>query len=236
MKIFAVDTSSDAASAALMDDNVLRGEYILNHKKTHSQKLMPIIDEVFKSCELTPDDIDIYAVTTGPGSFTGLRIGISTVKALAHAAEKPVIGVSTLEALAYNMPCCRYTLCAMLDARNQNVYNAVYKWRGMQVDVIKEPEAGHISECIDRIRDQDDRIMFIGNGIKANRAVIEAELADKSLFAPTAYTEVSAGAVAQAAYFKASDEKNIKSCIDILPVYLRKPQAEREYEERNGKE
>lgn len=236
MKIFAVDTSSEAASAALIDDNVLLGEYILNHKKTHSQKLMPIIDEVFTSCGLTPNDIDIYAVSVGPGSFTGLRIGVSTVKALAHASEKPVIGISTLEALAYNMPFCRYTLCTMLDARNEQVYNAAYRWNGMNIEVIEKPNAAHISECISRIKDKDDYIMFTGNGIRANRAFIEAELSDKALFSPQAYNEVSAAAVAQAAYFKAYDDNNIKSCIDILPVYLRKSQAEREYEERNGKQ
>lgn len=235
MRIFAVDTSSDAASAALMEDDILLGEYILNHKKTHSQKLMPIIDEVFRSCELTPKDIDIYAVTTGPGSFTGLRIGIATVKALAHAVGKPVVGVGTLEAIAYNMPCCEYTLCSMIDARNEQVYNAAYKWRGTELVTVIEPNAAHISECIDRVSDKDKRIMFIGNGIKANRAVIADRLADKAVFSPAAYTEASAAAAAQAAYFKASDKNNIKSYIDILPVYLRKSQAEREYEERNGK-
>lgn len=235
MRIFAVDTSSNAASAALIDDNVLLGEYILNHKKTHSQKLMPIIDEVFKSCELTPNDIDIYAVTTGPGSFTGLRIGISTVKALAHAVKKPVIGINTLEAMAYNMPCCKYTLCTLIDARNEQVYNAAYKWNGEELDTVVEPNASHILECIGRLTDKDEKIMFIGNGAYANRTVITEKSANKALFAWAAYNEVSAAAVAQAAYFKASDKSNIKSYIDILPVYLRKPQAEREYEERNGK-
>ena len=103
MKILAVDTSSSVASAAIVDGDKLICECVLNNKLTHSQTIMPIIDDIFKKSELTPFDIDIFAVSNGPGSFTGLRIGVTTVKGLAHATGKPVVGVNTLEALAYNM-------------------------------------------------------------------------------------------------------------------------------------
>lgn len=230
MRIFAVDTSSNAASAALIEDEILLGEYILNHKKTHSQKIMPIIDEIFKSSELTPNDIDIYAVNIGPGSFTGLRIGIATVKALAHAAQKPVIEVGTLESMAYNMPYCQYQICAVMDARRSQVYNAVYRWQGDTLVTVKYPRAVDISECIADV--ENEKTVFIGDGIGVNRDIIKEKMGERALFAPAAYANQTAAAVAQAAYFKAGDKEYIKSYLDIVPVYLRKSQAEREYEQR----
>ncbi|MCH5184784.1 MAG: tRNA (adenosine(37)-N6)-threonylcarbamoyltransferase complex dimerization subunit type 1 TsaB [Oscillospiraceae bacterium] len=235
MRIFAVDTSSLAASAAIIEDEVLLGEYIIDHKKTHSQKIMPMTDELFGSCELKPSDIDIYAVSVGPGSFTGLRIGIATVKALAHAVGKPVVGVGTLEAMAYNMPFCEYLLCPIEDARRSQVYNAAYKWNGGVLDEVKAPNAAGIDECISGLG--NETVMFIGDGIAVNRDFITDKMGDNALFAPAAYSRQRASSVAQAAYFKARDKSNIKRYTDILPVYLRKSQAEREYEERerNGK-
>lgn len=233
MRIFAVDTSSNAASAAIIEDEILLGEFILNHKKTHSQKIMPMIDEVFKSCELTPSDIDIYAVSIGPGSFTGLRIGIATVKALAHAVNKPVIEVSTLEAMAYNMPYCQYQICPIMDARRSQVYNAVYKWQGEKLITIKEPRALDINECILDVC--DEKTVFIGDGIGVNKDIIKEKMGDKAILSPAPYANQMASSVAQAAYIKADNKENIKSYLEVLPVYLRKSQAEREYEERNGK-
>ena len=104
MKVLAVDTSSMVAAAAVLENDRLLGEYILNHKKTHSQKLMPMIERLMKDLELNPRDIDVYAASVGPGSFTGLRVVVTTIKSIAYAAEKPVVSVPTLDALAYNIP------------------------------------------------------------------------------------------------------------------------------------
>jgi tRNA threonylcarbamoyladenosine biosynthesis protein TsaB len=136
MRILAVDTSSNVASAAIVDDNKLVCECVLNNKLTHSQTLMPMIDEVFKKSELAPQDIDMFAVSSGPGSFTGLRIGVTTIKGLAHATDKPVCGVNTLEALAYNLPFCPYIIAPIMDARREQVYNAFYKWEDSKLKTI----------------------------------------------------------------------------------------------------
>ncbi|MBR4173657.1 MAG: tRNA (adenosine(37)-N6)-threonylcarbamoyltransferase complex dimerization subunit type 1 TsaB, partial [Clostridia bacterium] len=128
MKIFAVDTSSSVASAAICDGDKLVCETVLNNKLTHSQTLMPMIEEVFKRSGLAPSEIDIFAVADGPGSFTGLRIGVTTVKALAHAVNKDVVGVNTLEAMCYNIPFCQNLISPIMDARRGEVYNAFYRF------------------------------------------------------------------------------------------------------------
>ena len=116
MRVLAIDTSSNVATVAVMEDELLLGEYILNHKKTHSQKIMTMIEQILSELELNVQDIDIFAAAIGPGSFTGLRIGVATVKALAHATGKPVVSVGTLEALAYNVPYAEHIIVPIMDA------------------------------------------------------------------------------------------------------------------------
>lgn len=128
MKVLALDTSSIVASVAVMNDGILLGEYTLNHNKTHSQKLVPIIQQLLSDLELEPFDIDLFAVSKGPGSFTGLRIAITTAKAMAYALDKPIIGVPTLDILAHNISFCQHLICPIMDARNNRVYTALYKW------------------------------------------------------------------------------------------------------------
>ena len=145
MRVLAIDTSSNVATVAVMEDELLLGEYILNHKKTHSQKIMTMIEQILSELELTVRDIDIFAAAIGPGSFTGLRIGVATVKALAHATGKPVVSVGTLEALAYNVPYAEHIIVPIMDARRDNVFTASYIWdEGFKE--IGEPEAIGIDE------------------------------------------------------------------------------------------
>ena len=117
MKVLGIDTSSNVASAAVIDDDNIIAEYTLNLKKTHSQLLMPMIDSMLKSCECDIKDIDLFAVSVGPGSFTGLRIGIATAKGLAHACGKKIVPVGTLAALAYNLPYAEHIIVPIMDAR-----------------------------------------------------------------------------------------------------------------------
>ena len=149
MRILAVDSSSNVASVAIVDDNKLVCECVLNNKLTHSQTLMPMINEVFKKSELTPLDIDLFAVANGPGSFTGLRIGVTTIKGLAHATGKPVCGVNTLEALAYNLPFCPYIIAPIMDARREQVYNAFYKWEDGTIKEVQKPRAISLDDCLE---------------------------------------------------------------------------------------
>ena len=138
MKIMALDSSAMVAAVAVMEDEKLLGEYMLNHKKTHSQTLMPMVKQILDDLELAPEDMDVFAASTGPGSFTGLRIGVTSIKAMAYALNKPVVSVPTLDAIAYNIPMSSYTVCPMMDARNSQVYTALYDWKEDSLERITE--------------------------------------------------------------------------------------------------
>lgn len=233
MRILALDTSSNTAAAAVMEDDVIIGEYVLNHKKTHSQKIMVMIERLLDDLELKVSDIDYFAASVGPGSFTGLRIGVETVKALAHAVQKPVISVGTLEALAYNVPATDYIIVSIMDARRGNVYAASYMWD----DGLKElgsSEAMTIDECIESCRNFLETV-FVGDGVIVYRDYIAEKLGDKAVFLPGNCICASASSVAAAAAVKIKNGE-IQSYLDMKPYYIKKSQAERELEEREAKE
>ena len=229
MRVLAVETSANVASAAVMEDDLLLGEYILNHKKTHSQKIMPMIDNLLTDLELTPSDIDVFAAAVGPGSFTGLRIGVATIKALAHAVNKPVVSVGTLEALAWNVPHAEHIIVPILDARRNNVYAASYIWD----EGFKELGAAEdmtIEECVESCGNFLDTI-FIGDGAMVHREYITEKLGDKAIFPHGAAMNLRASSVAAAAMEKAKRGET-QSYAEMKPYYLKKSQAEKELEER----
>lgn len=231
MKVLAIDTSSIVATCAVMDDDKLIGEYILNHKKTHSQKIMPIIKEILSSCELTTDDIDVFGVAKGPGSFTGLRIGAATIKGLAHATDKPVVGISTLEALAFNIPFSDGIIVPMMDARRERVYTGIYKWQDGDLCVIQEPVAIEVEELMDILLDRNEKVIVNGDGAMAYKDIISEKLGSKVLFAPKSANLARAASVAELTMARAKEGK-IESYMEMVPDYLRKSQAQREYDER----
>lgn len=232
MKVLAVDTSSNAASVALVEDNILLGEFVLNHKKTHSQEIMPMIDDVLKRCGCEVSDIDLFAAAKGPGSFTGLRIGIATVKGLAHSVNKPVIGIGTLEGLAYNLPFCEHTIVPIMDARRNQVYTGAYMWDGEDFREIGESEAMSIEECVSSCGNFLETV-FLGDGVPVYKDFIKEKLGDKAIFAPASCNMQRASSIAMLAQ-KRKDEA--ESYYGLEPMYLRKPQAEREREEKLKKE
>lgn len=233
MKILAVDSAANVASAAIAEDNKLICEYTLNHKKTHSEKLMPMIEELFQSAQLSPADIDLFAVANGPGSFTGLRIGVATVKGLAHAVQKPVAGVSTLLAMAYNMPFCSYVLSPIMDARREQVYNGVYCWENGQLKELTPPRAVSIAECTAEFQKSGRQVVFLGDGVPVYQEFIRKQLGSQAIFAPQNCNLQRAASVALAAaeLYRAGKYQNY---YELAPVYLRKPQAEREWEEKTN--
>ena len=233
MRVLAIDTSSNVATVAVMEDELLLGEYILNHKKTHSQKIMTMIEQILSELELTVQDIDIFAAAIGPGSFTGLRIGVATVKALSHATGKTVVSVGTLEALAYNVPYAEHIIVPIMDARRDNVFTASYIWdEGFKE--IGEPEAISIDECLESCGEFLDTI-FVGDGVKVHREYIKEKLGDKAIFPPANALNSRASSVAALALDKAKRGET-QSYLEMKPYYIRKSQAERELEERENKE
>lgn len=232
MKVLAIDTSSNVATVAVMEDDLLLGEYTLNHKKTHSQKIMVMIEQLLADLELKVQDMDVFAVVIGPGSFTGLRIGVATVKALAHATGKPVVSVGTLEALAYNVPLAEHIIVPIMDARRNNVFTASYIWdEGFKE--IGEPEVISIEECVASCGDFLDTI-FVGDGVAVHREYIKEQLGEHAIFPHGATLNSRASSVAAIAIEKAKRGET-QSYTEVEPYYIRKSQAERELEEKEKK-
>lgn len=220
MKILAIDTSSETAAAAVTDGNVLLGEYVINHKKTHSQKLMVMIERMMDDLELQVSDIDLFAAAEGPGSFTGLRIGIATIKALAHSVNRPVAGVSTLEGLAYNLTYADRIIVPIMDARNKQVFNAAYEWSDGIMKTVTEPNACGIDECIERLSGKN--VIFTGDGVNVYEEYIRSKT--DAAFAPVNARLSRASAVAAAA----AAHGETMHYTELVPKYLRLSQAERE--------
>lgn len=229
MKVLAVDTSTNVASVAVMEDDLLLGEYTINHKKTHSQKIMPMVEQLLSDLELTPQDIDIYAAAVGPGSFTGLRIGVATIKALAHATGKKVVSVGTLEALAYNLPYTEHIIVPIMDARRNNVFTASYIW-DEDFKEIGEPEGITIEECVESCGNFLDTI-FVGDGAVVHKDYIIEKLGDKAVFPHGAVLNARASSVAALAMDRVRKGET-ESYLDMKPYYIKKSQAERELDEK----
>ncbi len=229
LKVLALDTSSIVASVAVMNDDILLGEYTLNHNKTHSQKLVPMIQELLSSLELEPSDIDVFAVSKGPGSFTGLRIGIVTAKTLAYSLDKPVIGVPTLDVLAHNIPFCSHLICPIMDARNNQVYTALFEWVLAGQKRLTEYMGIKIEELAEIIRkkiNKEEKVIFVGDGVRIYKPFFSKELGEGCIFAPNNLLLQRASSVAEIALNLAYKDNN-EDCFSLVPFYLRKSQAER---------
>lgn len=224
MKILAIDTSALTATAAILSEDILIGEISTTTKLTHSQTIMPMIDELLNKVSLDITDIDLFACSEGPGSFTGLRIGIGTIKGLAYGLGKSVVGVSTLEALAHNIDVTDLVICPIMDARRGQVYNGLYRYNEGRLACIEEPRALSIEELCEEL---SERTIFVGDGVNVHKEKIKELLGDKAVFASPQNLLQRAGSVAYAAL-----SKEAVSAEDLTAVYLRKPQAEREREER----
>lgn len=229
MKILALDTSALVASAAITENGKVLAEYTLNYKLTHSQTIMPMIDEIVKMTETDLDTIDYIACSSGPGSFTGLRIGAATAKGLAHGLNKPIVAVPTLEALAYNIFGTDKFICPIMDARRKQVYNAVYVPKGKKLDVILEEDTRIIDDVLDYVKDVDCDVIFVGDAVSLYKDKI-AEL-DNTIIAPASCNMQRAACVAALAEVYIEEGKYMNGA-EFAPEYLRKSQAERELEEK----
>ena len=233
MNILMLDTSGPACGVALMREGKLVYESQLTHSRTHSQRLMPMLDAALDMAELRAQDIDLFGAVVGPGSFTGVRIGVTTVKALSHAAGKPCIGVDALEALAANVVGFDGLVCPILDARAQQVYGAAFR-AGFPPERVFEDEAEKLTAFLDKIEATGERALFLGDGMEPMRAAIAERMGDKASFAPAQHAGLRAGsACALAAHYAQTDRA--ADYLSLMPLYLRAPQAERERAAREAK-
>lgn len=232
MKILAFDSSGLVASVAIVQDDNLIAEYTTNYKKTHSQTLLPMLDEVVRMTETDKKSFDLLAAAAGPGSFTGLRIGSATVKGLALAWDIPVVAVPTLEALAYNAWGSRRIICPIMDARRRQVYTGLYRFdKDDKMEVLMDQVPMDIDELIEVLGDRGEEVLFVGDGIDVYADTIRQKMTVPFSFAPAHMNKQRAGSVAVAAK-KRYEEGIYTSGDDFAPEYLRQSQAERERAER----
>ncbi len=223
MKILAIETSTITGGAAIVDGDRLLAEARLSLKAIHSERLMGLIDFLLKALKLTIHDMDYLSVAIGPGSFTGLRVGISTVKGLAFGTGKSVVPVSTLEAFASNIPFAPDCLiCPMLDAKRNEIYTALYKHEDKGLETVLAEMAARVEDVLPYI---DRKTLFIGDGSEVYRSQIEDTLGEKAVFLNGTAMYPSPANVAFIALKKAQ-QGNIVSAIELSPRYLRRSEAE----------
>ena len=231
MKILGLDSSGLVASVAIAEDDNLLGEYTVNYKKTHSQTLLPMLDEVARMIELDLSSIDAIAVAGGPGSFTGLRIGSATAKGLGLALEKPILNVPTVDALAYNLVGHRDMVCPLMDARRNQTYTGLYRFDGNDMQVLRGECAVGIDEIAADINSRGEAVVFLGDGVPVYENVLAEKLTVPYSFAPAYMNRQRAAVVGTLAiqYYKSG---KFETAEEHRPDYLRVSQAERERAQR----
>lgn len=229
MQILAIESSSLTAGAAIIKDDVVLAEYSVSFKKTHSQTLLPMIDEVVKMTETNLKELDAIAISAGPGSFTGLRIGSATAKGLCLALDKPLVEVSTLEAMAFGCGPFKGLICPVIDARRRQVYTALYRFNEkMEMVCVMEPALLLVEELAQKLKEYEGAVLFTGDGIYAHGEWLKENVANGHI-APAVCSTPRAAAVAELGKIKFLAGKAINAD-DHRPIYLKKSQAEQERE------
>ena len=224
MKILGLDTATLCGSLGIIDDDEVVAEYALQREETLSARLLPAIQTLLAEARLDLHEIDGIAVSLGPGSFTGLRVGLSAVKGLALAAEMPVAGIPTLDALAYNLPFTPYQICPLLDARKGQIYTALYKNRaGGFLEQVTPYQVLSPAALIEAIPHQET--VFLGDGVEVCREVITQRLAEKALFAPLHLGFLRGTTVAELGLkrIRRGEADDISA---LVPIYVRPSDAE----------
>ncbi|HOB20803.1 MAG TPA: tRNA (adenosine(37)-N6)-threonylcarbamoyltransferase complex dimerization subunit type 1 TsaB [Candidatus Atribacteria bacterium] len=225
MKILALEASSVVAGVAIMDNLTLVYEAYHHHKLNHSQTLMPMVEEALLSTDLVLHDIDVIAVSNGPGSFTGLRIGIATVKGLAHAAGIRIAAVPTLDVLAYNIMAAGRLVCPILDARRDQVYTCLYQWDTEQYKSLMPYSAMPVDDLAEAVKGFDQPVVFVGDGVFRYKQALKDQLGESAYFAPPHLCCQRASATAWLGHLYAQKGMCV-SHYELEPFYLRKSQAE----------
>lgn len=222
MRILALDTASATGSVALLDGERLVAEVLLNVNTTHSERLLDQVDQVLVAGDMSLFDLDLLAVVRGPGSFTGLRVGLATAKGLAQAARLPVYGISTLQLLAMNLPLCSVPVCAFLDARKQEVYSALFTWK----DGLPLATGPELVARPDKILLQlEGEVALVGDGVSIYRTLIDQILGGRALLPDVCHHQprASAAAVLAARLYQGDAQS---SASQLTPVYIRPSDAE----------
>ncbi|WP_102336377.1 tRNA (adenosine(37)-N6)-threonylcarbamoyltransferase complex dimerization subunit type 1 TsaB [Salimicrobium jeotgali] len=221
MNILAIDTSNYVLGVAVIKNREVVGEWVTNVKKNHSVRLMPAIDQMMRETETSPEELDQIAVAHGPGSFTGVRIGMATAKSMAFALDIPVVGVSSLEVLARQGTFFKGLICPFFDARRGRVYTGLYD---EEMNVVMEEENIDMKTWLERLHDMKQPVLFISQDESAFREMIEQELGDRAVFPGAAHRYARPSYLALSAM-----KKPASSLHTLMPNYLRLPEAEQKW-------
>ena len=229
MIVLSIDSSSKVATVALLKDDMLIAEYVLNDKREHSVLLMPMIENILKENDLTVSDIDGYVVSKGPGSFTGLRIGMATIKGMSFGSNKPYISLSSLDALAYSVSSFSGIICPIMDALRESVYTGLYKNDNDKLETIMEPTPMDLIDLLNLLKEKNDEVIFTGDGLIKHKEYIKENFPNAH-FAPNHLSIIRASSLGELGLELLKN--GMADDPNSSPVYLKKPQAERELERR----
>lgn len=233
MKLLAFESSAQTASVAVVTQEGILGEITMNTGHTHSEKLMPAMDSLLTQLGLSLENMNALVVSSGPGSFTGIRIGVATVKGLAHGAGLPVVPVSTLEGLAWNLAGCGGLVCPIMDARRDQVYTALFDCASERPERQMADSALSIAELISVLKERQEPIWFVGDGILRFRELLEEAMGHRARFPQKHLQQQRAASLGMAALM-GSEHLLTCSYEEAQPQYLRKTEAERNHDQRLG--
>lgn len=222
MKLLSIETSTMVGGVAIMEDDTLIAESRINVKVTHSERIMSAIDHILIQSGMKIDDIDVFTIAIGPGSFTGLRVGLSTVKGLVYATGKRLVSVATLEAFAWNVPFSKYQVCPLLDARKKEVYAGIFRWNGNGFTRVMNEQTIKIDKLLPLI---NEPTIFLGEGSIIYKDSIKAWLNDSAIFGNPQDMVPSPANVAYIGMIKAKNGE-FEDPIKLVPLYIRKSEAE----------
>jgi len=235
MKLLAIESSGLVASAAIVTEDALLAEYTVNFKKTHSQTLLPMVEEIVSMLGIDLKEMDAIAVSAGPGSFTGLRIGSATAKGLGLALKKPVVPVPTTQGIAANLYGAEGIICPLMDARRNQVYTGLYRYNKEGFAIVEDQMAVMIDEIIEKVNAIGEPVTYLGDGVEAFAGILKEKTTVPFSFAPLHASKQRAGALGARAFelYKAGV---MQSAAEHEPDYLRLSQAERELKEKQAGE
>ncbi len=230
MKVLGIDTSTSCASIGLADENSAISDYLLDIPVTHSERLLDSIEYVLKGASVSIEDLEGWAISLGPGSFTGLRIGVSTMKGLAFATRRPVAGIATLDVVAFNVSPTPHLICPMLDARKGEVYTAFYRYDN--AFLLKRLSAYQVFSPKDLRQKISEKTIFLGSGVKTYRSYLEDSLKGLALFVPDPLNSPHGATVARLG-IERIQKNQVVDLSTFTPIYVRASEAEIKWKEKH---